>query len=130
MDNNKKSDVAYRLGPAHFQFQNGCQFQWNSAVFVQVMVYTFFLWEITQKFFFLAWGFHILATRKNIFCHPGGSQWARGGLLACFRAKKCYFGTNVDKNQSLLTFKDIFLTIMTSKHCRTLKVTLFTNKNV
>ena len=91
---------------------------------------TFFLWEITQKFFFLAWGFHILATRKNIFCHPGGSQWARGGLLACFRAKKCYFGTNVDKNQSLLTFKDIFLTIMTSKHCRTLKVTLFTNKNV
>ena len=57
---------------------------------------TFFLWEIIQKFFFLAWGFHILATRKNIFCHPGGSQWARGGLLACFRAKKGYFGTNVD----------------------------------
>ena len=94
-----------------------------------LVIQTFFLWEINRKFFFLAWGFHILATRKNIFCHPGGSQWARGGLLACFRAKKCYFGTNVDKNQSLLTFKDIFLTIMTSKHCRTLKVTLFTNKN-
>ena len=99
MDNNKKSDVAYRLGPAHFQFQNGCQFQWNSAVFVQVMVYTFFLWEITQKFFFLAWGFHILATRKNIFCHPGGSQWAPGGLLARFRVKNAYFWTNLPKNE-------------------------------
>ena len=65
---------------------------------------TFFLWEIIQKFFFLAWGFHILATRKNIFCHPGGSQWVPVGLLACFRAKKGYFGTNVDKNQSLLAF--------------------------
>ena len=33
---------------------------------------TFFLWEITQKFFFLAYGFHILATQKNIFHGPGG----------------------------------------------------------
>ena len=41
---------------------------------------TFFLWEIIQKFFFLAWGFHILATLKNIFCHPGGSQWVPGGF--------------------------------------------------
>ena len=49
---------------------------------------TFFLWEIIQKFFFLAWGFHILATLKNIFCHPGGSQWVPVGLLACFRAKR------------------------------------------
>ena len=24
----------------------------------------FFLWEIPQKFFFLAWGFHILTTQK------------------------------------------------------------------
>ena len=65
---------------------------------------TFFLWEIIQKFFFLAWGFHILATRKNIFCHPGGSQWAPGGLLARFRAKNAYFWTNLQKNQNFLAF--------------------------
>ena len=27
----------------------------------------FFLFEIIQKFFFLAWGFHILASQKKIF---------------------------------------------------------------
>ena len=47
---------------------------------------TFFLWEITQKFFFLAWGFDILAARKNNFCGPWGSQWGPGVLLATFRA--------------------------------------------
>ena len=33
--------------------------------------HTNFLWEINQKFFFLAWGFHILATQKNNFRHHG-----------------------------------------------------------
>ena len=28
---------------------------------------TFFLWEITSKFFFLAWGFGLLAMRRNYF---------------------------------------------------------------
>ena len=65
---------------------------------------TFFLWEITQKFFFLAQGFHILATRKNNLRHPGGSQWAPWGLLARFRAKNAYFGTNFQKNQNFLAF--------------------------
>ena len=58
------------------------------------VILTFFLWEIIQKFFFLLKGFHILSTRKNNFCHPGGSQWAPGGLLAPFRAKTAYFETN------------------------------------
>ena len=50
----------------------------------------FFLWEIIQKLFFLAWGFHILETRNNIFCHPGGPNRSLGGggLLAFLRAKK------------------------------------------
>ena len=53
---------------------------------------TFFLWEINQKFFFPAWGFHISATRKNNFHHPGGSQWGPGGLLASFKAKMAISG--------------------------------------
>ena len=52
---------------------------------------TFFPCEITQKLFFLVWGFHILAAGKKYFCHPGGSQWAPGGLLARFKAKNPYF---------------------------------------
>ena len=43
---------------------------------------TFFLLEITQKIFFLSWGFHILATQKNNFYGLGGFQWGPGGLLA------------------------------------------------
>ena len=46
---------------------------------------------------FLPWDFHILATQKNNFCHPGGSQWVPGGLLAHFRAKKGYFWTIFQK---------------------------------
>ena len=65
---------------------------------------TFFQWEIIQKFFFLPYVFHILATRKNNFCHPGGSQWAPGGLLARFWAKNAYFWTNLQKNQNFLAF--------------------------
>ena len=69
------------------------------------VILTFFLWEITQKKFFLAKGFHILATRKkNNFCHPGGSHRAPDGLLASFRIKNAYFGTNVQKNQNFLAF--------------------------
>ena len=76
------------LGLHFFKIQNGSQAP-------DMVRLTFFLWEITQKFFFLAWGFHILATRKNNFCHPGGSQWAPGGLLARFRAKNAYFWTSL-----------------------------------
>ena len=54
-------------------------------------IVTFFLWEITQKFFFLAKGFHILVTRKNYFYDPEGSQWVPEGLLAPFRTKMSYF---------------------------------------
>ena len=43
------------------------------------------------KKFFLAWGFHILATHKNNFHGAGGSQWGPGGLLARFRAKNGNF---------------------------------------
>ena len=64
---------------------------------------TFFLWEITQKFFFLTYGFHILATQKNIFHGPGG-------LLAHFRAtKKGYFWPIFHKNQGFKLFKDLFV---------------------
>ena len=80
-----------------FQIQNGAQAP-------DMVRLTFFLWEITQKFFFLAWGFHILATRKNNFCHPGGSQWGPGGFLARFRAKNGYFWTNFQKNQCFIVF--------------------------
>ena len=52
---------------------------------------TFFLWEIIQKFFFLSWGFHILATQKSNFYDPEGSQWVPEGLLAPFRTKMSYF---------------------------------------
>ena len=78
---------------------------------------TFFLWEINQKFFFLAWGFHILATQKNNFCHPGGSQWGPGAFWAHIRAQKGYFWAIFHKNQSFIAFKEFFLTSRTSKHC-------------
>ena len=51
---------------------------------------TFFIWEIIQKFFFLAWGFHILATRK-IILWSRGPNGPLGGHFAHFRAKKVYF---------------------------------------
>ena len=62
---------------------------WHFALFAQIqyghrspglVTPTFFLWEKNQKFFFLPWGFHILAGRKNIFRHPGSSNRA----LRCF----------------------------------------------
>ena len=65
---------------------------------------TFFLWEIIQKFFFLLWGFHILANSKKLVSSSLGYQWASEGLLACFRVKKAYFLTNYQKNQNLLPF--------------------------
>ena len=76
----------------------------------------FFLWEITQKFFFLAWGIHILAIRKKYCCQPGGSQLSPGVILAHFRVKKGYFRANFHKKQSFLAFKDFFLTSRASKH--------------
>ena len=44
-----------------------------------------------SKKIFLAWGFHILATQKNYFHGPGGSQWGPWGLLAPFGAKNGNF---------------------------------------
>ena len=32
---------------------------------------TFFLWEITSKFFLLAWGLWLLAMQQNYFKHRG-----------------------------------------------------------
>ena len=61
------------LGLHFFKIQNGSQAP-------DMVRLTFFLWEITQKFFFLAWGFHILATRKNIFRHPGGPNGPLGAF--------------------------------------------------
>ena len=55
------------------------------------MAATFFLWEIIQKFFFLPWGFDILATPKNNFDGHGGSQWGPGGLLGHLKAKRAIF---------------------------------------
>ena len=52
---------------------------------------TFFLRDINQKFFFLPYGFHILASQKNNFHGHGGSQWVPGCLLAHFRAIKGFF---------------------------------------
>ena len=70
---------------------------------------TFFICEIIQKFFFLAYGFHILATQKNIFHGPGGSQRGPGGLLAHLRAKEGYFWPIFHKNQGFQLFKDLFI---------------------
>ena len=42
---------------------------------------TFFPCEITQKLLFLVWGFHILATRKNVFVALGGGP---NGPLGAF----------------------------------------------
>ena len=47
---------------------------------------TLFLLEIIQKCFILSLSFHILGSRNNNFCHPGGSQKVPKGLLACFKA--------------------------------------------
>ena len=44
-----------------------------------------------SKKFFLAWGFHILATQKNYFHGTGGSQWGPWGFLAPFGAKNGNF---------------------------------------
>ena len=79
---------------------------------------TFFLWEIIQKFFFLSRGFHILATQKKYFCHPGGFQWGPGAILARFKAKKGWFRAIFYKNQSFIAFKAFFHTDRTSKHCK------------
>ena len=67
-------------------------------------IVTFFLWEITIKFFFLALGFHIMAARKNNFYDPEGSQWVPGGLLIPFRAKMGYFRLIIHKIPCFLAF--------------------------
>ena len=53
---------------------------------------TFFLWEITQKFFFLAYGFHILATQKTIFMVLGGPNGASGPFGSFQGLKRAIFG--------------------------------------
>ena len=62
-----KNEFQDALDPPVFKFQNGRQ----APGMVRP---TFFLSEINRKFFFPAWGFHILATRKDDFHHPEGSQ--------------------------------------------------------
>ena len=82
--NFEKKNISYYRRELHFQ---------NGGEALGMVKLTFFLWEINRKFFFLAWGIHTLATqKKNIFCHPGGFQWAPEGLLACFRAKMPILG--------------------------------------
>ena len=57
-----------------------------------------------SKILFPTIGFSYPGNSKKNFCHPGGSQWAPGGLLARFRANNAYFGTNLQKNQIFLAF--------------------------
>ena len=40
----------------------------------------FFLWEITKKFFYLAYGFHILQLKKIMFMVLGGPNGALGAF--------------------------------------------------
>ena len=77
---------------------------------------TFFLWEITQKFFsqhgvFISW-----QLKKLIFVILGVPTWPWRPLS--FWDKKGYFGPNSHENQSLLAFKDLYLVSMTSKQFR------------
>ena len=57
-----------------------------------------------SKILFPIIGFSYPSNSKKYFCHPGGSQWAPGGLLARFRENNAYFGTNLQKNQNFLAF--------------------------
>ena len=68
---------------------------------------TFSLWEIIIKFFFLALGFHILATQENYFYGPDGSQWGPGCLLAHFRAKMAIL------DQIYSTYTRFFIRVLT-----------------
>ena len=81
----KKKFTAHRDGKSRFFAVS----KWLSQVPGMVRP-TFFLWQINQKLFFLL-SFHILVTRNNNFCHPGGSQWGPRGLLAHFGPKKAIF---------------------------------------
>ena len=101
MSSFRKSNYFFKKKFSYYRRERDFQ---NGGEAVGMVKLTFFLWEINRKFFFLAWGIHILATRKNNFCHPGESQWAPGGLLARFRAKIGYFGANLQKNQNFLSF--------------------------
>ena len=45
---------------------------------------TFFLWEITSKFFFLAWGFGLLAMRRNYFENRGRGILVNSAIFSLF----------------------------------------------
>ena len=45
---------------------------------------TFFLWEITSKFFFLPWGFGLLAMRRNFFENRGRGILANSAIFRLF----------------------------------------------
>ena len=60
---------------------------------------TFFLWEINQKFFFLSLSFHILVTRNNNFCHPGGPNGSLVGVhrISGYPVRIRFFGLSGDR---------------------------------
>ena len=45
---------------------------------------TFFLWEITSKFFFLAWGLWVLAMQQNYFENRGRGILANSAIFSLF----------------------------------------------
>ena len=76
----------------------------------------FFPMRVHSKKIFLAWGYHILATRKNNFHGSGGSQRVPGGLLGHFMAKKSYFFLLIyNKIPFLLAVYDLFTLYKTIK---------------
>ena len=69
---------------------------------------TFFLWEIMQKFFFLSWGFHILATRKKKFDILEGPNGVPGPFWLVLGPKIAIFEKFAKKNQVFWIFKVCF----------------------
>ena len=45
---------------------------------------TFFLWEITSKFLFLAWGLWVLAMQQNYFENRGRGILANSAIFSFF----------------------------------------------
>ena len=89
--------ISVRSTPISAKIQNG-------GLALDMVRPTFFLWEIIQKLFFLSLSFHILVTRNNNSCHPGGSQWVSRGLFACFKAKNGFFKSIFRKSPCFLAF--------------------------
>ena len=73
-----------------------------------LVIPTFFLWEIMQKFFFLSWGFHILATRKKKFDILEGPNGVPGPFWLVLGPKIAIFEKFAKKNQVFWIFKVCF----------------------